>query len=213
MRYFDKIKFSLGQVAAMLAIALMGTAVIGYASSVTTPHTFTAGTTISASEMNNNFAAIKAAVDDNDSRITSLTTGMGRIFLPAPSSTGTFELPNGVSTSVNFSVGKPDDYTSGTMTINVLLSGCGGQDIRVTLHARQRVIGVNSSLIVLPIWSTFSMPANPSTIQFYIAEHTGSSSGFGDFLEINFARDGGDAADTCTGSAYLRGVIVEYPRS
>lgn len=42
------------------------------ASSVSTPNTFVSGTTISAADMNANFAAMEAAINDNDSRIASL---------------------------------------------------------------------------------------------------------------------------------------------
>lgn len=39
---------------------------------VTVPNTFTAGTTAQASQVNDNFTAVKAAVDDNDARIAVL---------------------------------------------------------------------------------------------------------------------------------------------
>ncbi len=45
------------------------------AGSFTAPNSFTGGTTISATEMNANFDAVKTAVDDNDARITTLESG------------------------------------------------------------------------------------------------------------------------------------------
>ncbi len=42
------------------------------AGQVTIPNTFSSGTTISSSEMNDNFDAVETAVNDNDSRITAL---------------------------------------------------------------------------------------------------------------------------------------------
>lgn len=47
------------------------------ASSVTIPNTFTSGTPALASEVNGNFTAVETAVNDNDSRITTLETGSG----------------------------------------------------------------------------------------------------------------------------------------
>lgn len=57
---------------AFLAVAVVS--VTAWASSLTLPNTFTAGTTAKASEVNANFAAVKAAVDDNNARITALQT-------------------------------------------------------------------------------------------------------------------------------------------
>jgi len=42
------------------------------ASSLTVPNTFTSGTATSASDMNANFTAVKAAIDDNNTRISSI---------------------------------------------------------------------------------------------------------------------------------------------
>ena len=72
MEYLQKKNYSLSQIVMILAATLLGIAAIGYASSVTLRPPFTSGTTISSSEMNANFTAIKAAVDDNHSRITAL---------------------------------------------------------------------------------------------------------------------------------------------
>lgn len=51
-------------------VILMGGAV--WAASVTIPNTFVSGTPARAGEVNSNFAAVKSAVDDNDSRIMQL---------------------------------------------------------------------------------------------------------------------------------------------
>jgi hypothetical protein len=53
----------------LLAASLAGTQAM--AGSVTIPNTFTEGTTASASEVNANFDAVKSAVDENDTRITT----------------------------------------------------------------------------------------------------------------------------------------------
>ena len=53
----------------LLVVSLVGTQV--WAGNVSIPNTFTDGTTASAGEVNENFNAVKAGVNDNDSRINS----------------------------------------------------------------------------------------------------------------------------------------------
>ncbi len=55
-----------------LIFTLIITSSSAYATGVTIPNAFSSGTTTSAAEMNANFDAVKAAVDDNDSRVTIL---------------------------------------------------------------------------------------------------------------------------------------------
>ena len=50
--------------------ALLGSPV--WAGNVTIPNTFVSGTPAKASEVNDNFSAVKTAVDDNDARLTNL---------------------------------------------------------------------------------------------------------------------------------------------
>jgi hypothetical protein len=59
-------KFVLGML--VVPMALLGFAIV-YASSVTIPNTFVAGTPAVAAEVNANFAAVKAAVDDNFAKL------------------------------------------------------------------------------------------------------------------------------------------------
>ncbi len=61
MRYFNKKRFTMRQVIGLLTIVFLGIVAIGYA--VTIPHTFTSGTTISSSQVNANFTAVKTAID------------------------------------------------------------------------------------------------------------------------------------------------------
>jgi hypothetical protein len=58
--------------AAFLAVVVVATVALG--SSLTLPFTFTAGTTARASDVNANFQAVKAAVDDNATRLSTLET-------------------------------------------------------------------------------------------------------------------------------------------
>ncbi len=53
------------------AVLMLGTTHESKASSADIPNTFTAGSTAVAAEVNANFTAVKDAIDDNDSRITT----------------------------------------------------------------------------------------------------------------------------------------------
>jgi hypothetical protein len=50
------------------------------ASTLSIPNTFSSGATTSAGDMNANFTAVKAAVDDNDTRITALQASSAPVF-------------------------------------------------------------------------------------------------------------------------------------
>ena len=63
--------FTIGMLVVPLALLGIGIAV---ASSVVTPNTFVAGTPAVASQVNDNFTAHAAAINDNDTRITANTT-------------------------------------------------------------------------------------------------------------------------------------------
>jgi hypothetical protein len=54
-----------------LLLVLLAIPLVVAAGTLTTPFTFTNGTVADAGEVNANFGAVKAAVDDNDSRITA----------------------------------------------------------------------------------------------------------------------------------------------
>jgi hypothetical protein len=58
-----------------VAIATLIFASASVASTLSIPNTFSSGAATSAAEMNSNFSAVKAAVDDNDTRITALEGG------------------------------------------------------------------------------------------------------------------------------------------
>ena len=59
----------------LVAIATLIYASANVASTLSIPNTFNSGAATSAAEMNSNFSAVKAAVDDNDTRITALEGG------------------------------------------------------------------------------------------------------------------------------------------
>lgn len=95
---------------------------VSQGSSVAIPNTFTAGTTAEAAQVNANFAAVAAAVNDNHTRITTLENGRTQVFASTDNnspgvsvtSTGQKEM-----NSVTFTV--PTDgflLVSGTVFIN-----------------------------------------------------------------------------------------------
>lgn len=63
-----------------VAIATLIYASASAASTLTIPKTFSSGAATSAAEMNSNFSAVKAAVDDNDTRITALQASSAPVF-------------------------------------------------------------------------------------------------------------------------------------
>lgn len=64
------------------------------ASDLTIPNSFTAGTSAVAAEVNANFTAVETAVDDNDSRITTLEGTMpGKVDLSGDTMTGDLTVP------------------------------------------------------------------------------------------------------------------------
>src|SRR5262245_1073470 len=65
-------KSKIGTIAAFAAGILISVSATLFASSVTLPFSFTAGSLVRASDMNANFAAVKTAVDDNHARLTTL---------------------------------------------------------------------------------------------------------------------------------------------
>ena len=62
-------------VKALVAMATLIYASASVASTLSIPNTFSSGAATNAAEMNSNFSAVKAAVDDNDTRITALEGG------------------------------------------------------------------------------------------------------------------------------------------
>jgi hypothetical protein len=90
MGYFQKQRFSLGQVVIMLALVLIGIGVISYAA-VTIPNTFISGTTISSSQVNANFNALATAMPgvnylqtQTDVTLTTTTQNIYSVTVTAP---------------------------------------------------------------------------------------------------------------------------------
>ncbi len=71
---------------------------------------FSSGSTLSSSEMNDNFSVIENAVNSTNALTTTL--------------------PDGVSTYLSFYLAPPNDYTTGNTTVNAYWSGCEGTNVR-----------------------------------------------------------------------------------
>ena len=76
MRVFSKREFSKGWMTGIALGVAASVALVVSASSVTGLKTFTAGETAVAQDVNDNFTAVKTAVDDNDTRITTNATNI-----------------------------------------------------------------------------------------------------------------------------------------
>lgn len=107
MNRFSFLKFNRSQFVGLLVV---GSSIgLAYASSVTLPNTFTAGTTASATAVNANFTAVKTAVDDNFSRLP-------RVWADTDNAAGgTFLTPGGLTEVNSVSINVP---ASGFITIS-----------------------------------------------------------------------------------------------
>ena len=61
-----------------LAISLIATTPVALADTLTVPNEFAPGTPARSADVNDNFAAVETAVNDNDSRITANTAAIGQ---------------------------------------------------------------------------------------------------------------------------------------
>ena len=105
----------------LLAIAV---ASIVSASPVNVPNTFTPGTPAVAAEVNANFAAVEAAVNDNDSRITSNTNELAAIRnFGALQAAAAIDANGNVQRFFNSRGGTPTVNANGTGVYRVLFPG------------------------------------------------------------------------------------------
>ncbi len=111
---------------ATLPLALFGLCA-AFASSVATPNTFVSGTTAVAAEVNANFAAHAAAINDNDARIDNAA-----------------HLEQGLATSPSVTVSDGDTsvHDLGSVTINAPTAG----SVLVLMHVRATFAGDSKAL-------------------------------------------------------------------
>lgn len=109
----------------LLAVVVVGGALIVRAEPVTVPHTFSAGTKISSSEMNADFAAMKDGIERNRSRIvcvnkTGADATLGSAFIDIASVTLAAPGPGTVMvTGTGTITAQHDSKTSDGVTLNL----------------------------------------------------------------------------------------------
>jgi hypothetical protein len=106
----------------VLIAAIMAAGAVANAANVTIPHTFVPGDPALAAEVNANFQAVKAAVDDNDRRIAELFgSAVGRLVVSK--SNGDFSTISAALASVTPTAASPVviDVLPGTFVENVVL--------------------------------------------------------------------------------------------
>jgi hypothetical protein len=111
MKHFQKKIFSLKQVSGLLTAVFVGISALAYGVTLPFP-SFTAGTVISASEVNSNFAALKGAVDTLEAQATTTvktkklsgTTGIGEGF--------SVNIPHGLDASKILSINVMVEWTT-----------------------------------------------------------------------------------------------------
>ena len=194
------------------------------ASQVDVPNSFAAGDTVVASEMNDNFGSLEAAIDDNDSRINSLEnalSGPGRLFISAheldPDLTaGSVQAsaPDAVDTDFNITFMTPADFDSNSpdkMLIKPVIYGCMGTDVQIAIGNIDLSLGLNTlTMIPPPVPQIVSMPLT-GVGQIHLATPEFEMPSVKDINIMRFERNGGDAADTCASTLSILGILVEYP--
>ncbi|MBU1168724.1 MAG: hypothetical protein KKD44_04080 [Proteobacteria bacterium] len=78
-----------------IMVALFGLSPV-YAAEVVIPNSFSAGEPAVADEVNDNFDAIKTAVDDNDGRIEALEAALASLFAEISNQTNTVTALQGI---------------------------------------------------------------------------------------------------------------------
>jgi len=145
-----------------LIFTLIITSSSAYATGVTIPNAFSSGTTTSAAEMNANFNAVKAAVDDNDSRVTTLE---GSVSAPA-------------SQFMGFSSGTTDG-AGGLLTMgNLCHTSFSGSHMCSTVEfagAKMNGVSVSGSAWILPVLSEMHAGSSRNVMDLVMGESlTGS---------------------------------------
>ncbi|OGW36663.1 MAG: hypothetical protein A2X58_01950 [Nitrospirae bacterium GWC2_56_14] len=114
-------RFTLWQIVVLLIIAFSVTGLVAYAS-VSVPNTFTAGTTISAGQMNQNFSALASVMP----AVKSVTISNMLVSMPAATNSGV------MTDVVTLSVNAPADgnmYLTATVYASLVGVPCTGGDL------------------------------------------------------------------------------------
>lgn len=175
--------------------------------------------TTNASDIGTNAVNIginSSAVTDHGTRIIDLESAspaVGRIALTATlSGVVSGNLVDAATTTVTSTMfPEPSDYVSGTITLKALVSGCSGNNVRLSISRTGVNVGVNSLLFIAPPLQTVFIPTAP-IFQFQVVEVATTATSFFDLNSVSLNRFGADALDTCASALSVRGFIVEYPR-
>jgi hypothetical protein len=217
--------FSLKQVTGLLTVVFLGIAAISHGVTLPFP-SFTAGSVISAKQMNDNLNALKAAVDALEkTRAAILSLNPYGANLEGGASigsgfTGAIVLPNtGVpSFALGFTV--PEDFVGQNLTIrliwNTASSGCTFS-LNPSFISRARpnhpdITGAASG----GLSGETILKASSNAGEGALAEYTVSpSQGFadiqpGDAMLFGLFRRTDSINDTCTGSLTVKGISVRY---
>ncbi len=157
-----------------ISSVLLGMSLIGFvgqatAGSVTIPNSFSSGTPAVAAEVNDNFSAVKTAVDDNDSRLTAIESGAVSVNLTgliddddddtcrlrrSPSGYSYYNTGSGANCAAYMPVTLPHGRTLLTMRCTVF------DNDGVALNNIDRVDLRRSSLVTVSVGNVFSTPGS-----------------------------------------------------
>ena len=94
MSYFSKKRFTMRQVVGLLTVVFLGITAFAYAVNIT--YTFSSGSPIRASEMNQNFTAVKNAIDALEAKDAGLITSGDVNFLVGKTFFGSSDQSGGI---------------------------------------------------------------------------------------------------------------------
>lgn len=208
-----------------VSFLLASTAFAGNLANV--PYTFSSRTTASASQVNDNFEALRAQVDDNANDIAVITGQVTKrinislhavdlyngIAIRSRITLGLATLPDAVNAQIDFNFRVPDDYVAGTALVLELIwhssTNVGAVDLRRNWGRRFRV-GEASSI---NIYNDGTDPAAIDTAANgigYIYKTDipiGTTNVAGDYIGYGMYRVGSDSS---TGAVYLDGMSIRY---
>ncbi|VAX01251.1 hypothetical protein MNBD_GAMMA21-1979 [hydrothermal vent metagenome] len=137
-------------VKALVMLSLSAISYSALAGTVTVPNSFSAGTPAVASQVNNNFAAVKTAVDDNDGRVAALEAGLVAMQASLDAANATIAtLQTDLNTVQNNSVLALDGNLISTLDVNGFLTAqFTGINVQVVNGVDQTTINGLGNMIV-----------------------------------------------------------------
>jgi hypothetical protein len=215
---------------------IMLSGVSTWSADLTIPYLFKASTPAVANEVNANFSAVETAVDDNDTRINSLSSAKKFITLNPygahmngdTSTTSGFGPFSGLQipdTNSSFALGfvLPPDYVSGDpITVDIIWhtgsTNCGivlaPNSIAVARIGQTHIMGKSATTGLTAIGDntlTASATENQSELKSYaITAPDGTTLEAGDSIIFSLYRSYSSSSDTCADNLVIQGVSVRY---